>query len=98
MFLLSIERAILADAGILILDEATSNIDTRTEVEIQKGISNLTKGKTSFVIAHRLRTIESANRILVMKEGELVEQVGTHQDLLIKRGFYHGLYTSQFKR
>ncbi|CEH28758.1 multidrug ABC transporter ATP-binding protein [Aneurinibacillus migulanus] len=94
--LLSIARAILADADILILDEATSNIDTRTEVEIQKGIRNLTKGKTSFVIAHRLKTIEQADRILVIKDGELIEQ-GNHDELLNQRGFYYGLYSNQLR-
>jgi ATP-binding cassette subfamily B protein len=94
--LLSIARAILADADLLILDEATANIDTRTEVEIQKGITNLTKGKTSFVIAHRLKTIERADRILVIKDGELIEQ-GNHDELLRKRGFYYGLYSKQMK-
>lgn len=92
--LLSIARAILADADILILDEATANIDTRTEVEIQKGLRNLTKEKTSFVIAHRLKTIEEADRILVLKDGELIEQ-GSHNELLDRRGFYHGLYAKQ---
>jgi ATP-binding cassette subfamily B protein len=94
--LLSIARAILADADLLILDEATANIDTRTEVEIQKGITNLTKGKTSFVIAHRLKTIERADRILVIKDGKLIEQ-GNHDELLRKRGFYYGLYSKQMK-
>ena len=94
--LLSIARAILADADILILDEATANIDTRTEVEIQKGLSNLTKEKTSFVIAHRLKTIEEADRILVLKDGELIEQ-GSHNELLDRRGFYHGLYAKQLR-
>jgi ATP-binding cassette subfamily B protein len=94
--LLSIARAILADVDLLILDEATANIDTRTEVEIQKGITNLTKGKTSFVIAHRLKTIERADRILVIKDGELIEQ-GNHDELLRKRGFYYGLYSKQMK-
>ncbi|MBO1512469.1 ABC transporter ATP-binding protein [Metabacillus bambusae] len=92
--LLSIARAILADADILILDEATANIDTRTEVEIQKGLRNLTKGKTSFVIAHRLRTIERADQILVIKDGELIEQ-GNHADLLKQHGFYYNLYANQ---
>jgi ATP-binding cassette subfamily B protein len=92
--LLSIARAILADADILILDEATSNIDTRTEVEIQKGLRNLTKGKTSFVIAHRLRTIERADQILVIKDGELIEQ-GNHADLINQHGFYYSLYANQ---
>lgn len=94
--LLSIARAILADADILILDEATANIDTRTELEIQKGLSNLIKGKTSFVIAHRLKTIERADRILVIKDGELIEQ-GNHEDLVHNRGFYYGLYSNQLK-
>ncbi|WP_050182700.1 ABC transporter ATP-binding protein [Domibacillus robiginosus] len=94
--LLSIARAILADADILILDEATANIDTRTEVEIQKGLRNLTKEKTSFVIAHRLKTIEEADRILVMKNGELIEQ-GSHNELLSRRGFYYGLYAKQLR-
>ncbi|WP_370875040.1 ABC transporter ATP-binding protein [Metabacillus malikii] len=89
--LVSIARSILADADILILDEATANIDTRTEIEIQKGLANLTKGKTSFVIAHRLKTIEKANKIFVIKDGTLIEQ-GTHHQLLQAGGFYHSLY------
>ena len=93
--LLTIARAILADPKILILDEATSSVDTRTEVRIQKAMDNLMKGRTSFVIAHRLSTIRDADMILVMKEGDVVEQ-GTHQELLAREGFYATLYQSQF--
>jgi ATP-binding cassette, subfamily B, multidrug efflux pump len=93
--LIAIARAILADSDILILDEATSSIDTRTEVEIQRGINHLTKGRTSFVIAHRLKTIESADKILVIHNGEIVE-TGTHQELLQRKGFYYTMYVSQF--
>lgn len=93
--LIAISRAILADSDILILDEATSSIDTRTEVEIQRGINHLTKGRTSFVIAHRLKTIESANKILVIQNGEIIE-IGTHEELLRNKGFYHSMYVSQF--
>lgn len=93
--LLAIARAILADSDILILDEATSSIDTNTEIEIQKGINTLTKGRTSFVIAHRLKTIENADRILVINQGEILES-GTHQELLSKKGFYYKMYESQF--
>jgi ATP-binding cassette subfamily B protein len=94
--LLSIARAILANPGILILDEATSSVDTRTEVRIQKALLRLMAGRTSFVIAHRLSTIRDANHVLVINNGEIVEQ-GTHQELLDRRGFYHHLYVSQFK-
>ena len=94
--LLAIARAVLADSDILILDEATSSIDTKTEVEIQKGLDNLTKGRTSFVIAHRLKTIEKADLILVIHQGEILES-GTHFDLLQKKGFYYKMYESQFK-
>ena len=93
--LLTIARAILADPKILILDEATSSVDTRTEVLIQKAMDNLMKGRTSFIIAHRLSTIRDADLILVMREGDIVEQ-GTHEQLLAKRGFYADLYNSQF--
>jgi ATP-binding cassette subfamily B multidrug efflux pump len=94
--LLAIARAILADPGILILDEATSSVDTRTEARIQKALLRLMKGRTSFVIAHRLSTIRDADQLLVVKEGEIVER-GTHKELLEQRGFYHHLYVSQFK-
>jgi ATP-binding cassette subfamily B multidrug efflux pump len=94
--LLSIARAILADPAILILDEATSSVDTRTEARIQKALLRLMAGRTSFVIAHRLSTIRDANHVLVINNGEIVEQ-GTHQELLDKKGFYHHLYLSQFK-
>ncbi|MEF9941702.1 MAG: ABC transporter ATP-binding protein [Lachnospiraceae bacterium] len=94
--LLTIARAILADPKILILDEATSSVDTRTEVQIQKAMDNLMKGRTSFVIAHRLSTIRDADCILVMKDGDIVEQ-GTHEALLEAQGFYADLYNSQFE-
>jgi ATP-binding cassette subfamily B protein len=94
--LLAIARAILANPRILILDEATSSVDTRTEKQIQEAVNNLMKGRTSFVIAHRLSTIREADQILVVNEGEIVEH-GTHQSLLADQGFYHNLYTSQFK-
>ena len=94
--LLTIARAILADPKILILDEATSSVDTRTEVLIQKAMDNLMKGRTSFIIAHRLSTIRDADLILVMREGDIVEQ-GTHEELLSKGGFYADLYNSQFE-
>jgi ATP-binding cassette, subfamily B, multidrug efflux pump len=93
--LLTIARAILADPTILILDEATSSVDTRTEVLIQKAMSNLMEGRTSFVIAHRLSTIRDAKLILVMNKGKIIE-MGNHQDLLAKAGFYADLYNSQF--
>ena len=95
--LLTIARAILADNPILILDEATSSVDTRTEIQIQKAMNNLMKGRTSFVIAHRLSTIRDADVILVMKNGDIAEQ-GTHEELLAKGGFYAQLYNSQFEK
>jgi ATP-binding cassette subfamily B multidrug efflux pump len=94
--LLAIARAILADPAILILDEATSSVDTRTEARIQKALLRLMEGRTSFVIAHRLSTIRDANHVLVINDGEIVEQ-GTHRELLEKQGFYHHLYLAQFK-
>ncbi|NLZ81572.1 MAG: ABC transporter ATP-binding protein, partial [Clostridiales bacterium] len=94
--LLTIARAILADPKILILDEATSSVDTRTEVLIQKAMNNLMRDRTSFIIAHRLSTIKDADLILVMKDGNIVEQ-GKHQDLLEKGSFYAELYNSQFE-
>jgi ATP-binding cassette, subfamily B, multidrug efflux pump len=94
--LLSITRAILADPAILILDEATSSVDTRTEVRIQKALLRLMQGRTSFVIAHRLSTIRDADNVVVINNGEIVEQ-GSHQQLLDLKGFYHHLYLSQFK-
>ncbi|EEG75945.1 ABC transporter, ATP-binding protein [[Clostridium] hylemonae DSM 15053] len=95
--LLTIARAILADPKILILDEATSSVDTRTEVRIQKAMDNLMKGRTSFIIAHRLSTIRDADLILVMKDGDIIEQ-GNHEELLAQNGFYAELYNSQFER
>lgn len=94
--MLAIARAILADPSILILDEATSSVDTRTEARIQRALLRLMQGRTSFVIAHRLSTIRDADHVLVINHGEIVEQ-GTHQQLLERRGFYHHLYLSQFK-
>ncbi len=93
--LLTIARAVLADPAILILDEATSSVDTRTEVQIQNAMDRLMEGRTSFVIAHRLSTIRDADRILVMNHGKVIEQ-GSHEDLLEKGGFYADLYNSQF--
>ena len=93
--LLTIARAILSDPKILILDEATSSIDTRTEQQIQTAMDNLMKGRTSFIIAHRLSTIKNADLILVMEHGDIVEQ-GTHSELLEKNGAYARLYNSQF--
>ena len=94
--LLTIARAILADPAVLILDEATSSVDTRTEVLIQQAMNRLMQGRTSFIIAHRLSTIRDADRILVLREGDIVEQ-GTHEELLEKGGFYANLYNSQFE-
>ena len=95
--LLTIARAILADPKILILDEATSSVDTRTEEQIQKAMDNLMKGRTSFIIAHRLSTIRDADLILAMKDGDIEEQ-GTHEELLAKNGFYAEIYNSQFEK
>ena len=94
--MLTIARAFLADPKILILDEATSSVDTRTEVLIQKGMEKLMENRTCFVIAHRLSTIRDADLILVMKDGDIVE-VGDHQELMAKNGFYTQLYNSQFE-
>jgi len=93
--LLTIARAFLADPRILILDEATSSVDTRTEVLVQKAMARLLENRTSFVIAHRLSTVRAADTILVMNHGRLVER-GRHEELLAARGFYHELYNSQF--
>ena len=93
--LLTIARAMLSDRSVLILDEATSSVDTRTEQLIQNAMDQLMKGRTSFVIAHRLSTIRNADRILVLNHGDIVEQ-GTHQELLARNGFYADLYNSQF--
>ena len=93
--LLTIARAILANNKILILDEATSSVDTRTEIRIQKAMDNLMKGRTSFIIAHRLSTIRDADVILVMRDGDIVEQ-GSHDELMAMGGFYSELYNSQF--
>ena len=95
--LLTIARAILADNPILILDEATSSVDTRTEIQIQKAMDNLMKGRTSFVIAHRLSTIRDSDLILVLKDGNIIEQ-GNHEELMAKKGFYADLYNSQFAK
>ena len=93
--LITIARAMVENAPMLILDEATSNVDTRTEELIQTAMDNLTRGRTSFVIAHRLSTIKNADLILVMNQGNIVEQ-GTHDELIAKDGFYAQLYNSQF--
>ena len=95
--LLTIARALLADNPILILDEATSSVDTRTEHLIQSAMETLMKGRTSFVIAHRLSTIRNADIILVMRDGDIVEQ-GNHQELMAQNGFYAQLYNSQFEQ
>ena len=94
--LLTIARAFLLDAKILILDEATSNVDTRTEIQIQSAMQRLMKGKTCFVIAHRLSTVRNADLILVMRDGDVIEQ-GTHNELIQQKGFYYQLYNSQFE-
>ena len=94
--LITIARAILADPKVLILDEATSSVDTRTEIMIQKAMDNLMKGRTSFVIAHRLSTIKNADVILVLNDGNIIEQ-GSHNELMEKHGFYEKLYNSQFE-
>jgi ATP-binding cassette subfamily B protein len=94
--LLAIARAVLADPGILILDEATSSVDTRTERHIQEAMLRLMAGRTSFVIAHRLSTVREADDILVIDGGEIIER-GTHRELLARKGFYHHLYMSQFR-
>ena len=94
--LLAIARAVLADPDILILDEATSNVDTRTEKHLQEALLRLMKGRTSFVIAHRLSTIRDADQVLVINNGQMIER-GTHASLLAEQGFYQRLYLSQFK-
>ena len=93
--LLCIARIMLANPPMLILDEATSSIDTRTERQIQDAFDTMMKGRTTFIVAHRLSTIQKADQIVVMKEGHIVEQ-GTHEQLLKQNGFYHTLYYSQF--
>ena len=95
--LLTIARGMIEDEPFLILDEATSNVDTRTEELVQKAMDKLIEGRTSFIIAHRLSTIKNANLILVMKDGNIVEQ-GNHDELLNKNGFYAELYNSQFQK
>ena len=94
--LITIARAMIEDAPLVILDEATSNVDTRTEELIQKAMDKLTNGRTSFVIAHRLSTIKNADMILVMKDGNIIE-TGNHEELMVKNGFYASLYNSQFE-
>lgn len=95
--LLTIARALLANPKILILDEATSSVDTRLELLIQKAMKTLMQGRTSFVIAHRLSTIQEADKILVLKDGQIIEQ-GNHESLLADKGFYYDLYQSQFSK
>ena len=95
--LLCIARAMLTNPEILILDEATSSIDTLTEIRVQKAFTKMMKGRTSFVVAHRLSTIKESDVILVMRDGNIVEQ-GSHNELLKKKGFYHELYSSQFSK
>ncbi|UCC76546.1 MAG: ATP-binding cassette domain-containing protein, partial [Anaerolineales bacterium] len=94
--LVALARAVLTDPAILILDEATSSVDTRTEVRIQEALLRLMEGRTSFVIAHRLSTVRNADKVLVIHDGRIIER-GTHEELLAQRGFYHNLYMSQFK-
>nr|MBN1858542.1 ATP-binding cassette domain-containing protein [Candidatus Bipolaricaulota bacterium] len=94
--LLAIARAVLADPKILVLDEATSSVDTRTELQIQEALLSLMEGRTSFVIAHRLSTIRNADQIIVIDNGTIIER-GSHEDLLQQHGAYHRLYTSQFR-
>jgi len=94
--LVTIARAFVENAPLMILDEATSNVDTRTEIQIQNAMDNLTKGRTSFVIAHRLSTIKNADLILVMKDGNIIEH-GNHNELMAQNGFYNSLYNSQFQ-
>lgn len=94
--MLTIARAMVADPRMLILDEATSNVDTRTEKLIQEGLLKLQEGKTSFIIAHRLSTIQNSDQILVINDGEIIER-GSHQELLDMKGFYYDLYMSQFR-
>ncbi|MBE9506917.1 MAG: ABC transporter ATP-binding protein, partial [Chloroflexi bacterium] len=94
---IAIARAVLADPRILILDEATSSVDTRTERLIQRALDKLLKGRTSFVVAHRLSTIRNADQVIVLEQGRIVEQ-GTHEELLAAQGLYHALYNSQFRR
>ena len=94
--LLCIARVMLRDPKVLILDEATSSIDTRTEMRIQDAFSNLMKGRTSFIVAHRLSTIRSADKIVAMKDGKIME-IGTHEELLKKNGFYADMYMSQYR-
>jgi ATP-binding cassette subfamily B protein len=93
---MTIARAMIADRPMLILDEATSSVDTRTELQIQNAMDELMQGRTSFVIAHRLSTIKNADLILVLKDGDIIES-GTHQELLDQGGFYAELYNSQFE-
>ena len=95
--LLTIARGMIEDAPFLILDEATSNVDTRTEELVQKSMDKLTEGRTSFIIAHRLSTIKNADLILVMKDGNIIEQ-GNHEELMKEKGFYRELYNSQFEK
>jgi len=93
---MTIARAMMSDAPMLILDEATSNVDSRTEMRIQKAMLKLMEGRTSFVIAHRLSTVRDADVILVLKDGVVIEQ-GSHDELMAMEGFYHSLFFSQFK-